>query len=101
MCVSSAFWKWEFWKKNSAQQIISPRPLRPWIWHFEYECNPDFDLRMGDWISEGDNDDLLFGNCISDGDHDDSLTLFHEIVRQQEVQNGYWTLQTALSSWVT
>ena len=48
-------------------------------------------LGMGDWISDGDNDDLLFGNCISDGDNDDSLTFFrHEIARQQELQNGYW-----------
>ena len=46
-------------------------------------------LGMGDWISDGDNDDLLFGNCISDGDNDDSLVLFHEIARQQELQNGY------------
>ena len=35
---------------------------------------------MGDWTSDGDNDDLLFGNCISDGDNDDSLTLFHELL---------------------
>ena len=52
---------------------------------------------MGNCISDSDNDDLLFGNCISDGDNDDSLTLFHEIARQQELQNGYWTLQAALS----
>ena len=71
------------------------------MWDFVYEYNPDFDLGMGDWISDGDNDDLLFGNCISDGNNDDSLTLFHEIACQQEMQNGYWTLQAALSSWVT
>ena len=34
---------------------------------------PDFDLGIGNWISDGNNDDLLFGNCISDGDNDDSL----------------------------
>ena len=45
---------------------------------------------MGDWISDGDNDDLLFGNCISDGDNDESLVLFHEIACQQKLQNGYW-----------
>ena len=81
-----------------------PRPpslLRPWIWDFEYEYNPDIDLGMGDWISDGDNDDLLFGNCSSDGDNNDSLTLFHEIAHQQELQNGYLTLQATLSSWVT
>ena len=33
-------------------------------------------LGMGDWISDGDNDD--------------SLTLFHEIACQQELQNSYW-----------
>ena len=43
---------------------------------------------MGNWISDGDNDDLIFGNCISDGDNDDSLTLFHEIVRQQELHSA-------------
>ena len=47
-------------------------------------------LGMGDWISDGDNDDLLLGNCISDGNNDDSLALFHEIARQQELQSGYW-----------
>ena len=26
---------------------------------------------MGDWISDGDNDDLLYGNCISDGNSRD------------------------------
>ena len=78
-----------------------PQPLCPWIWDFEYEYNPDFDLGIGNWISDGDKDDLLFGNCISDGDNDDSLMLFHEIGRQQELQNGYWTLQAALFSWVT
>ena len=62
--------------------------------------NLDFDFGMGNWISDGDNDDLLFGNCISNGDNDNSLTLFHEIACQQELQNGYWTLQVALSSWV-
>ena len=45
------------------------------------------------------NDDLLFSNCISDGDNDDSPTLFHEIAHQQVLQNGYWTLQAALSFW--
>ena len=68
---------------------------------FEYEYNLDLDLEMGDWISDEDTDDLLFGNCFSDGDNNDSLTLFHEIARQQELQNSYWTLQAALSSWVT
>ena len=48
----------ELWKKNSAEQIISPS-LRKW--DFEYEYNPDFDLGMGKWISNGDNDELLFG----------------------------------------
>ena len=91
----------EFWKKNSAQQIISPSLLYPWIWDFEYEYNPNFDLGMGDWISNGDNDDLLFSNYISNGDNDDSLTFFHKIARQQELQNGYWTLQAALSSCIT
>ena len=52
---------------------------------------------MGDWISDGDNDDLLFGNCISDGDNDDSLMLFHETAHQQELQNGYLTLQASVS----
>ena len=47
-------------------------------------------LGMGDWISDGDNDELLFGNCISDGYNDDSLALFHKIAHQQELQNGYW-----------
>ena len=47
-------------------------------------------LGMGDWTSDCDNDDLLFGNCISNGNNDDSLTLFHKIARQQELQNGYW-----------
>ena len=42
-------------------------------------------LGMGDWVSDGNNNDLLFGNCISDGDNDDSLTRFHEIARQQEL----------------
>ena len=51
----------EFWKKNSAEQIISPSLLRPWKWDFEYEYKQDFDLGLGDWISDGDNDDLLFG----------------------------------------
>ena len=71
------------------------------MWDFEYEYNQDFGLGIGDWISNGDNDDLLFSNCISDGDNNDSLTLFHEFACQQELQNGYWTLQAALSSWMT
>ena len=58
-------------------------------------------MRLQDWISDDDNADLLFGNRISDDDNNDSLTLFHEIARQQELQNGYWTLQAVLSSWVT
>ena len=55
-------------QKNSAEQIISTASLE---WCFQYEYNPDFDLGMGDWISDGDNDprvlyypcndDLLFG----------------------------------------
>ena len=48
------------------------------------------DLPSGNCISDGDNDDLLFSNCISDGDNDDSLALFHKIARQQELQNSYW-----------
>ena len=71
------------------------------MWGFEYEYNQDFDLGIGDWISNGDNDDLVFSNCISDGDNNDSLTLFHEFACQQELQNSYWTLQAALSSWMT
>ena len=29
---------------------------------------------MGNWISDGDNDDLLFSNCISNGDNDEEVT---------------------------
>ena len=55
----------EFWKKKkSAEQIISPSLLRPWKWDFEYEYNPDFNLGMGDWISDSDNDDLLFDDDL-------------------------------------
>ena len=63
LCVSSAFWKW-----NSGRRI-SPSLLRPWIWDFEYEYNPDFDLGMGDWISDGDNDDSddFSRDCSSTG----------------------------------
>ena len=46
----------ELWNKTSAEQITSPS-LRKW--DFEYEYNPDFDLGMGEWISNGDNDELL------------------------------------------
>ena len=46
----------ELWKKNSAEQITSPSL---WKWDFEYEYNPDFDLGMGEWISNGDNDEQL------------------------------------------
>ena len=47
-----------FQKKN-AQQIISPSLLCPWKWDFEYKYNPNFDLGMGDWISEGADDEEL------------------------------------------
>ena len=38
------------------------------------------------------------GNWISDGDNDDSLTLFHETACQQELQNGYLTHRYMLDS---
>ena len=81
--VSSAFWKW-----NSGRISLNKSfPLAFCV----LGCGIlSTTLGMGDWTSDGDNDDLLFGNCISDGDNDDSLTLFHKIGRQQELQNGYW-----------
>ena len=54
----------EFEKKNSAGQIISPSLLRPWKWDFEYEYNPDFDLGIGDWMSDSDNEDVLFDDDL-------------------------------------
>ena len=87
MYVNSAFWKWNLEEEFCLTNHLPPSLLRPWIWDFEYEYNPDFDLGMGDWISDGDNND--------------SLTLFHEIACEQELQNCYWTLQAARSSWVT
>ena len=48
----------EFRKKNSASL------LRPWKWDFEYEYNPDFDLGMGDWMSDSDNEDVLFDDDL-------------------------------------
>ena len=81
--VSSAFWKW-----NSGRILLKKSsPLASCILGYGILSTT---LGMGDWISDGDNDELLFGECISDGDNDDSLTLFHEIGRQQELQNGYW-----------
>ena len=54
----------EFRKKNSAGQIISPSLLQPWKWDFEYEYNPDFDLGMGDWMSDSNNEDVLLDNDL-------------------------------------
>ena len=50
-------------QKNSAHQIISPSLLRPWKWDFEYKYNPNFDLGMGDWITEDIDDELLEATC--------------------------------------
>jgi len=47
-------------QENSAEQIISNSLLHPWKWDFEYKYNPDFDLGMGDLISDGDIDYLVF-----------------------------------------
>ena len=57
------------------------------------------DLLLGNCISDSDNDDLLFSNCISDGDNDDSLAAFSRDCSSTGTAKRLlaWTLQAVLS----